>query len=176
MAFSTSHLHFSSTKFKIPSNPFSKYHYCSKIGLENRIINHPRKIVASRREAGVRRHGHPKNDGGSGSGPGDGGGGRMVDENIVILRKRICEMKMVEKNNYEPPSHWSVWERKYHTLYDFLVCQSMGLLQAQMMKSRPSSVLGLTILILFSVPTCSALILIHFVEIAKGVLAAGTVG
>ncbi|KAL6982114.1 hypothetical protein U1Q18_023730 [Sarracenia purpurea var. burkii] len=40
------------------------------------------------------------------------GGGRrrgQVDENLIVLRKRIHEMKMKERN-YEPPSHWMEWD------------------------------------------------------------------
>lgn len=91
----------------------------------------------------------------------------MVDENMFVLRERIHEMKIVE-GSYEAPSHWSEWEKKYYNVYDTLVCQLVGLLQAQMMKSRPSLVLGFTALILLSFPTCSALVLFHFLGMAKG--------
>ncbi|PON98206.1 hypothetical protein TorRG33x02_060360 [Trema orientale] len=124
MALATSHLHYSSTNINIPLN-----YYCPKIGLENRIINRPRKILASKREAGG-LHDHRKNHGGG------GGGGSVVDENMIL----------------------------------------MGLFQAQMMKSRPSLVLGVMVLILLGVPTCSAVVLFHFVEIAQGLVAGGTLG
>ncbi|PON45779.1 hypothetical protein PanWU01x14_256540 [Parasponia andersonii] len=97
MALATSHLHYSSTIINIPLN-----YYYSKIGLENRIINRPRKILASKREAGS-LHEHRRNH---------GGGGRVADENMIL----------------------------------------MGLLQAQMMKSRLSLVLGLMVLILLGCP------------------------
>ncbi|KAG7591732.1 hypothetical protein ISN45_Aa01g007250 [Arabidopsis thaliana x Arabidopsis arenosa] len=44
-------------------------------------------------------------------------GGRTVDENMVVLRKRIHEMKMVERN-YEPPSHWMQWEKRLYCNYE----------------------------------------------------------
>lgn len=86
---------------------------------------------------------------------------RLVDENMIVLRKRIHEMKMVERN-YEPPSHWMDWEKKYYTSYDTLICQVMGFLQSQMMNTRPSLALGIVILVLFSVPTSSAMLFFHF--------------
>ncbi|KAG2301755.1 hypothetical protein Bca52824_030406 [Brassica carinata] len=56
------------------------------------------------------------------------GGGRMVDENMILLRKRIHEMKMVERN-YEPPSHWTEWEKRFYSSYDSVICDSVGLLR-----------------------------------------------
>ncbi|KAF3777525.1 hypothetical protein EJ110_NYTH45570 [Nymphaea thermarum] len=43
-------------------------------------------------------------------------GSRIVDENMFLLRKRIHEMKMVERN-YEAPAGWMDWEKKYHLAY-----------------------------------------------------------
>ncbi|KAF3777517.1 hypothetical protein EJ110_NYTH45553 [Nymphaea thermarum] len=43
-------------------------------------------------------------------------GFQIVDENMFLLRKRIDEMKMVERN-YEAPAGWMDWEKKYHLAY-----------------------------------------------------------
>ncbi|KAJ9708352.1 hypothetical protein PVL29_000410 [Vitis rotundifolia] len=97
-------------------------------------------------------------------------GGRLVDENLIVLRKRIHEMKMVERN-YEPPEDWMEWEKHFYTSYDAFICDAMGLLQSQLMNTRPSLVLGMLAVITLSVPTSAALILCHFVEITKCVFA-----
>lgn len=95
---------------------------------------------------------------------------RMVDENMIVLRKRIHEMKMIERN-YEPPENWMEWEKKYYTSYDSYICEAVGVLQAQLMNTRPSVVLGTMALIALSVPTSTALLCFHLMEITNGVLA-----
>ncbi|CAK7326697.1 unnamed protein product [Dovyalis caffra] len=92
--------------------------------------------------------------------------GRLVDENMIVLRKRIHEMKMVERN-YEPPSDWMEWEKRYFTSYDSLICGMMGFLQSQLMDTRPSLALGFIALIILSVPMSSAMVLFHFMEMSK---------
>lgn len=96
--------------------------------------------------------------------------GRLVDESMIVLRKRIHEMKMVEKN-YEPPSDWMDWEKRYYTSYDSTICELMGFLQSQLMNTRPSLAFGMMALIILSVPTLSAVVLFHLIEFTKSVLA-----
>ncbi|KAK7343461.1 hypothetical protein VNO77_12222 [Canavalia gladiata] len=95
--------------------------------------------------------------------------GRMVDESMIILRKRIHEMNMIEKN-YEPPSEWMDWEKRYYTSYDSMICEAMGVLQTQLMNTRPSLALGAMALVAMSVPTSTALLFFHLVEFSKTVL------
>lgn len=97
-------------------------------------------------------------------------GGRLVDENLIVLRKRIHEMKMVERN-YEPPEDWMEWEKHLYTSYDACICDAMGLLQTQLMNTRPSLVLGMLAIVTLSVPASTFLIFSHFVEIVDRVLA-----
>ena len=97
-------------------------------------------------------------------------GGRLVDESMIVLRKRIHEMNMIERN-YEPPSDWMDWEKRYYTSYDSMICEAMGVLQTQLMNTRPSLALGVMALVAMSVPTSTALVLFHLVELSKAVLA-----
>ncbi|XAR52488.1 hypothetical protein NMG60_11020604 [Bertholletia excelsa] len=113
----------------------------------------PAPILAARNEA----HGR------------DYWGGRLVDESMIILRKRIHEMKMIERN-YEPPSHWSDWEKSCYAGYDAFICEAVGLLQSQLMNTRPSLALGVMALVMMSVPTSVALLLLHAVGVTQGVL------
>ncbi|MCD7451836.1 hypothetical protein HAX54_013549 [Datura stramonium] len=96
--------------------------------------------------------------------------GRIVDENLIILRKRIHEMKMIERN-YEPPADWMDWEKSIYANYDANICQALGLLQSQLMDTRPSLVLGMAALIGLSVSTSSIMVLFHLIELTKQILA-----
>ncbi|CAN4124924.1 unnamed protein product [Withania somnifera] len=94
--------------------------------------------------------------------------GRIVDENLLILRKRIHEMKMIERN-YEPPTDWMDWEKSIYVNYDANICQALGWVQSQWMDTRPSLVLGMVALIGLSVPTSTIVILFHLIELFKGI-------
>lgn len=93
----------------------------------------------------------------------------MVDENMIVLRKRIHEMKMIERN-YEAPSDWMEWEKQYYASYDSMICDALGVLQNQLMNTRPSLALGIVVLIALSVPTSSAFVLFHLVDLCKQLL------
>ncbi|KAI3729364.1 hypothetical protein L6452_18020 [Arctium lappa] len=95
--------------------------------------------------------------------------GHMVDENMIVLRKRIHEMKMIERN-YEPPSDWMDWEKSYYTSYDAYICEVMGVLQSELMNTRPSVALGLMALIMLSVPVSTLVVVSNAIEVAKMIL------
>lgn len=94
--------------------------------------------------------------------------GQVVDEQMIVLRKRIHEMKMVERN-YEPPAEWMEWEKELYAGYDELICRGVGLLQVQLMNCRPSVGVGLVALISLSVPAMTFVVLIRMMEMANGV-------
>ncbi|KAG9160285.1 hypothetical protein Leryth_018935 [Lithospermum erythrorhizon] len=94
----------------------------------------------------------------------------IVDENMIILRRRIKEMKMIERN-YEPPNEWMDWEKKCYANYNVVICDAMGIVQALLMNSRPSLALGLALLIVLSVPFFSVIVVYQFFEFIKVVLA-----
>ena len=54
---------------------------------------------------------------------------------------------MMERN-YEPPSEWMHWEKQIYTSYDSFICEMMGLLQIQLMNTRPSLALGILALLI----------------------------
>ena len=93
-----------------------------------------------------------------------------MDENMIVLRKRIHEMKMVERN-YEPPSDWNDWEKRYYTSYDSFICQALGLLQSHLMNTRPSLALGIMGLLLLSLPMSTTMLLFHLLDFSKEVFA-----
>ncbi|GAB4828807.1 hypothetical protein Ancab_018468 [Ancistrocladus abbreviatus] len=89
--------------------------------------------------------------------------GRLVDENMIVLRMRIQEMKMIERN-YEAPSDWMAWEKQWYAKYGSFVCEVTGMLQSQLMNTRPSLALGMMALITLSVPTSAVLILFQLLS------------
>ncbi|KAG1330597.1 hypothetical protein COCNU_02G005650 [Cocos nucifera] len=95
--------------------------------------------------------------------------GHLVDENMIVLRKRIHEMRMAE-TNHEPPSDWMEWEKRYYASYDSDVCEVLGLLQTLLMNTRPSLAIGMAALLALSVPTSAILILYHLMEASRAIL------
>ncbi|XWS22811.1 hypothetical protein CRYUN_Cryun29cG0068000 [Craigia yunnanensis] len=134
----------------LPFTPFSGRSICQKKGFRGaKTLNI--KILASKRDA------HSPNF-----------DGKLVDESMVVLRKRIHEMTMVEKS-YEPPEHWMEWEKKYKkSNYDFDVCEAVGYLQSKLMETRPSVALGMGTLLLFSLPISMTVVLFHTMAMIKG--------
>lgn len=97
-------------------------------------------------------------------------GHRMVDENLIVLRKRIHEMKIIERN-YEPPAEWMDWEKRYYASYDTYICEAMGFLQSHLMNTRPSLAIGMVALVALSVPTSTVVVLSHFFDIMNASVA-----
>lgn len=98
----------------------------------------------------------------------DSGGG-LVDENMVVLRRRIHEMRMAEKGD-SPPSDWMEWEKRYYASYGSDVCEVVGLLQTFLMNTRPSLAIGLLVVLALSVPASVILILMRLVEASPSIL------
>ncbi|KAJ4752732.1 mediator of RNA polymerase II transcription subunit [Rhynchospora pubera] len=81
---------------------------------------------------------------------------RLVDESMITLRKRMHEAKLAEQN-YEPPSDWMDWEKRYYIQYGTDVFELVGLLQGLLINTRPSLALGLMAIIAVSVPATTIL-------------------
>ncbi|CAI9785430.1 unnamed protein product [Fraxinus pennsylvanica] len=95
--------------------------------------------------------------------------GRLVDENMIVLRMRIHQMKMAEGNHAPPPPNWMEWEKKWYVNYDSDVFEAVGLLQNLLMDSRPSFVVGGVALMILSGSTSLALLMFLLVDIFKGI-------
>ncbi|KAJ0043456.1 hypothetical protein Pint_18670 [Pistacia integerrima] len=95
--------------------------------------------------------------------------GRLVDENMIVLRMRIQEKKLLE-GNYEPPSNWMEWEKKYFVDYNQDVCEAIGLLQSYLMNIRPGLTLGPIGVLAMSVAISTGVLLFQAVEMAKIIL------
>ncbi|KAH7533870.1 uncharacterized protein LOC132803508 [Ziziphus jujuba] len=93
--------------------------------------------------------------------------GKLVDENMIELRIRIQEMKMLEMGDEQPPSDWMEWEKDYFEYYKEDVCEGIGLLQNWLMNVRPSLALGFVALVSLSLPISSGLVFFRVLELSK---------
>ncbi|KAG6412974.1 hypothetical protein SASPL_125669 [Salvia splendens] len=117
--------------------------------------------LSSSRRAGVIRVRAMKGEGGK--------AGRVVDENMIVLRKRIHEMKVMEAD-CELPREWMEWERRVVYMgYDAIICDAVGHLQSYLMDTRPSFALPMLVLLAFSVPTSTALVLYNLMAVVSGI-------
>ncbi|KAK9935235.1 hypothetical protein M0R45_022345 [Rubus argutus] len=100
--------------------------------------------------------------------------GKLVDEDMIVLRIRIHDMKMTERRDQnEPPSNWMEWEKRYYANYNSDICEAVGLLQSQLMNTRPSLALGMLALITLSVPFSTAALMSPLLGIFKGMMVDG---
>ncbi|CAI9110613.1 OLC1v1010669C1 [Oldenlandia corymbosa var. corymbosa] len=104
-------------------------------------------------------------------------GGKIVDDNMIILRMRIKEMKMMESDSsndhHQPPLDWMEWEKKYFTTYyNEDIVEGIGLLQSYLMNTRPSLALGMLALLALSVPISASFLIVEVMDLVKS-LASG---
>lgn len=91
--------------------------------------------------------------------------GRMVDENMIILRMRIHDIKMSEKI-HEVPMDWMVWEREYYQeRYKSDVSEAIGFLQNLLMETRPSLAFGILALVMLCVSHSLFMVVLQFMNI-----------
>ncbi|PIN26004.1 hypothetical protein CDL12_01283 [Handroanthus impetiginosus] len=83
---------------------------------------------------------------------------KLVDENMIVLRMRIQELKTREQEN-NGAARSDGREKKWYKNYESDVYEGIGLLQMLMMNTRPSLVLGVVALLVFSASTSLALVL-----------------
>ncbi|XVF71487.1 hypothetical protein PTKIN_Ptkin12aG0041300 [Pterospermum kingtungense] len=94
--------------------------------------------------------------------------GQLVNESLIVLRKRIHELKIIERN-YEPPADWMEWEKQYYTSYNEFICQFVGLLQSHLMNTKPSFALGMLALIFMCLQASMIMVLVYLFQAANGV-------
>ncbi|KAK2652383.1 hypothetical protein Ddye_012239 [Dipteronia dyeriana] len=94
-------------------------------------------------------------------------GGRLVDENMIVLRMRIRENKKLETRN-KLPSNWMEWEKRYyaHNGYNEDVFEALGFVQNCLMNNRPALALCLIALLVMS----TGVFLFHAIKIAHIVI------
>ena len=95
--------------------------------------------------------------------------GKLVDENMIVLRMRIKDMKMLETSQM-PPSDWMEWERKYFPDYNKDVCEGVGLLQKCLMNTRPCLAIGMVAFVALSVTISAWVIILNVMGLIEGVV------
>ncbi|KAH6784663.1 hypothetical protein C2S52_009622 [Perilla frutescens var. hirtella] len=104
---------------------------------------------------------------------GESEGKSVDDQSMIVLRMRIKKMKAIEggEGAATPPSEWKEWERRVFTHYHEGVCDSVEMLQAFLMNTRPSVAVGMLALIAMAVPFSSSVVVVNALKVAKGLLA-----
>ncbi|EXC20570.1 hypothetical protein L484_027125 [Morus notabilis] len=103
-------------------------------------------------------------------------GGRLVDENMIVLRMRIRDAKMLERStHHDHDDHndrleWMDWEKQYFVNYQEDVLEGIGLLQNWLMNTRPSLALGFLALFTMSVTISSSFVIFYVIEITKQIV------
>ncbi|KAK2971073.1 hypothetical protein RJ640_022628 [Escallonia rubra] len=146
----TSSLH----SLMLPPRPFSGDVSRRRAGFYQRKNHSSNSVLALKRDAR----------------DGDHNGSRAVDENMIVLRQRIREVRMVEAKD-EAPADWMEWEKGYYSSYNSDVCEAVGLLQHFLMETRPSLALGMVALAITSAMISTTVVGLSLVSIVEGVLA-----
>ncbi|KAG2595992.1 uncharacterized protein LOC120710493 [Panicum virgatum] len=100
---------------------------------------------------------------------GCGGGGGLVDEGMVVLRRRIHEMRAAERN-WEPPEEWAAWEKEWYGTYDADVCDLVGALQAFLVSSRPGVGVGILAVLVLAVPASAFALVSHLLDASRAII------
>ncbi|KAF8724606.1 hypothetical protein HU200_020873 [Digitaria exilis] len=98
-----------------------------------------------------------------------GGGGGMVDEGMVVLRRRIHEMELAERS-WEPPEEWSAWEKEWYGTYDADVCGLVGALQGFLLSSRPAVGVGILAVLALAVPASAFVLASHLLDASRAIV------
>ncbi|KAK5818018.1 uncharacterized protein LOC108488554 [Gossypium arboreum] len=91
--------------------------------------------------------------------------GKLVDENMIVLRMRIKDTKISE--GFELPSEWMEWEKQYYLHYNEDVCEAMGVLQNLLVNVRPSFGIAMVVLVLLSFPISTGVTLFHVLQLGQ---------
>jgi hypothetical protein len=98
------------------------------------------------------------------------GSGRLVEEGMVELRRRIHEMRAAERN-WEPPAEWAAWEKEwYGGTYDADVCRLVAALQGLLLRARPGVGVGIVAALALAVPASALVLALHLLDASRGVL------
>ena len=100
---------------------------------------------------------------------GCGGGGGLVDEGMVVLRRRIHEMRAAERN-WEPPEEWAAWEKEWYGTYDADVCDLVGALQGFLLSSRPGVGVGILAVLVLAVPASAFALVSHLLDASRAII------
>ncbi|KAJ6838582.1 uncharacterized protein M6B38_318165 [Iris pallida] len=109
-----------------------------------------------------------------------GDGRRSVDESMIVLRRRMEEVRARElrsRSGGEAEAgaerfEWTEWEKEYYAgSYGSDVCRVVGFMQSALLTgTRPTVAVALLAALLLSVPTSVALLGFHLLDALRSVL------
>jgi hypothetical protein len=88
-----------------------------------------------------------------------------VDTELIVLRKRMQELRMQE-TNYAPPQHWMKWEKEWSVTYTSDICQFVGWLQNMLINTRPALAMAALALIPLSLLVFVLLLLFQVIQVS----------
>ncbi|CAL4951138.1 unnamed protein product [Urochloa decumbens] len=131
----------------------------------------PALTITRRRPTAVRCHrsSSSRGDDAEFSCGGGGGSGRLVDEGMLVLRRRIHEMRAAERG-WEPPEDWAAWEKEWYGTYDADVCDLLAALQAFLISSRPGVGVGILAVLALAVPASAFVLVSHLLDASRAIV------
>ncbi|CAO2185405.1 unnamed protein product [Urochloa humidicola] len=99
---------------------------------------------------------------------GDSGDGRLVDEGMLVLRRRIHEMRAAERG-WEPPEEWAAWEKEWYGTYDADVCSLLAAVQEFLVSSRPGVGVGIMAVLALAVPASAFVFVSHLLDASRAI-------
>ncbi|KAK9060039.1 hypothetical protein SSX86_020743 [Deinandra increscens subsp. villosa] len=99
----------------------------------------------------------------------DGSGGKMVDENMIVLRERIRKVKD-EMDSDRLPDNWMGWEKTYVYSggYHSDIYEAVAFLQRFLMESRPGVAVGLVVVLAVGGSTAAVTVLHMLLNLVPG--------
>ncbi|GKD41420.1 hypothetical protein Tco_1261627, partial [Tanacetum coccineum] len=99
--------------------------------------------------------------------------GKMVDENMIVLRERIRKVKEeIEYDNGDNglPNNWTKWEKTYVCSggYHSDVYEAVAFIQRFLMECRPSVALGMVAELAFCGSTTTVMVLQWLINLLQG--------
>ncbi|GKC89953.1 hypothetical protein Tco_1150602 [Tanacetum coccineum] len=102
----------------------------------------------------------------------DGRSGKMVDENMIVLRERIRKMEEIEYDGGDNglPNNWMEWEKTYvfSGSYHANVYDVIAFLQRLLMETRPSVALGMVAVLAFGGSATTIMVLQWLLNMVQG--------
>lgn len=92
------------------------------------------------------------------------GGPNMVDTNMIVLRKRMLDLKMREKN-YKTPEEYMQWEKDWCPAYHGHVFMAMKWLQSALINTRP--IVAISLLSLTSASISLSIIIVWATALSR---------
>ena len=81
----------------------------------------------------------------------------MVDANMILLRKRMFDLKMQE-TNYKSPEEYMEWEKQLYPEYHANVLRAMECFQYSLINTRP--IVAITLFRLISAGVSSSVLIV----------------